>query len=138
MAEEKIPKKKSKSKILLIEDDPMIVEMYKMRLEEEGYQVLVTEKGSEAIELAKNEKPILIILDIILPETDGFSILENFKREFQIKNIPVLVLTNLGQESDKFKGIQRGADKYFVKSRHTPAEVVAEVRKLIHQTRDVK
>lgn len=120
-----------KTKVLLVEDDPMIVEMYKIRLEEEGYQVLTTDQGTEAIELAKNEKPAIILLDVILPEIDGFSILQTIKDDSATKDIPVLLLTNLGQESDKQKGEKMGAADYFVKSQHTPAEVIKKVKELI-------
>ncbi|MEK7653251.1 MAG: response regulator [Patescibacteria group bacterium] len=121
----------AKTKILLIEDDPMIVEMYKMRLEAEGYEVTATDRGSEAIEIAKKEKPAVVLLDVILPEIDGFTILQNMKAEMETKDIPVLLLTNLGQESDKEKGTNLGAADYFVKSQHTPAEVIQKVKELI-------
>lgn len=124
-----------KIKILLVEDDPMIVEMYKLRFEEEGFAVIVTEKGSEALELAKSEKPAIVLLDIILPETDGFTILQRLKQEFATKTIPVLILTNLGQESDKFKGLDEGATDYFVKYQHTPAQVVEKVREIINKNK---
>jgi len=120
-----------KGKILLVEDEQMIVDMYKMRFEEEGYDTLVTERGSEALEIAKKEKPDIILLDIILPETDGFSILQAIKADSSIKSIPVLLLTNLGQESDQIKGKDMGAADYFVKSQHTPAQVIQKVKELI-------
>lgn len=124
MSEEKI-------KVLLVEDEQMIVDMYKLRLEEEGYEVLATDKGSEAIEIAKEQKPDIILLDVILPETDGFSILQTLKATAGTKNIPVLMLTNLGQESDQLKGEQFGVAGYFIKSQHTPAEVLNEIRKVL-------
>jgi DNA-binding response OmpR family regulator len=120
-----------KIKVLLVEDEPMIVEMYKLRLEEEGYEVLTTDKGTEAIKLAETEKPNLILLDIILPEVDGFSVLQTIKAQASTKKIPVLMLTNLGQESDQEKGSQYGAEGYFVKAQHTPADIVNEIKKFI-------
>ena len=120
-----------KTKILLVEDDQMIVEMYKLRMEEEGFEVILTEKGSEAIELAKKEKPAIILLDIILPEIDGFSILQSIKSESATKKIPVILLTNLSQESDQQKGIKLGATGYFVKAQHTPAEIMNEIKKIL-------
>ncbi len=122
---------KEKIKVLLIEDDPMIVEMYKLRLAEEGYDILVTDKGSEAIEWAKKEEPAIVLLDVILPELDGFSILQLLKGETKTKKIPVLLMTNLGQESDRRKGSDLGAADYFVKAQHTPAEVVQKIKELI-------
>lgn len=120
-----------KIKILLVEDDQMIIEMYKLKLEEAGYEVLVTEKGSEAIEIAKKDQPKLILLDIILPEIDGFAILQSIKSESETKAIPVILLTNLSQESDQQKGTQLGADGYFVKAQHTPSDILTEIKKLL-------
>lgn len=120
-----------KIKVLLVEDESMIVDMYKMRLEEEGFEVLVTDKGTEAFEIASKEKPNIILLDVILPEIDGFSVLQMIKDDSKTKNIPVMMLTNLGQESDKEKGSQLGAVEYFIKSQHTPADVLAAVKKIV-------
>lgn len=124
MSEEKI-------KILLVEDDPMIIEMYKLRLEAEGYQVLVTDRGTEALALTVKEKPAAILLDVILPEIDGFSILQSLKSQTETRDIPVLLLTNLGQESDREKGEKMGANDYFVKSQHTPVDVIKKIQEMI-------
>lgn len=120
-----------KLKVLLVEDDQMIVEMYKLKLETDGYEVFVTDKGSEAIELAGKEKPDIILLDIILPEIDGFSILQEIKSDSATKKIPVMMLTNLSQESDQEKGTQMGAVGYFVKAQHTPADIMTEIKKIL-------
>lgn len=120
-----------KVKILLVEDDLMIVEMYKNRLEEEGFEVLTTDKGSKVLEIASKEKPDIILLDVILPEIDGFSVLEMLKNDSQTKNIPVMMLTNLGQEGDQNKGMNLGATQYFIKSQHTPSDVLVEIRKIL-------
>ncbi len=112
-----------KKKVLIVEDDKMIVEMYKLRLEGEGYEVLTTDRGTEALQLAKEQQPALVLLDIILPEIDGFTILQNLKADSATRDIPVIMLTNLAQESDKQKGQELGAIEYFVKSQHTPAEI---------------
>lgn len=121
----------SPKKILLVEDDQMIIDMYKMRFEEEGFEVLITDRGSEAMEMASSQKPAAVLLDVILPEIDGFSILQSLKSSLDTKAIPVILLTNLGQESDREKGHQLGADDYFVKSQHTPAEIIQKVNSLI-------
>jgi DNA-binding response OmpR family regulator len=119
------------TKILLVEDDPMIVEMYRLRLEEEHYQVFTTDKGSEALEIARREKPAIILLDVILPEVDGFNILQSIKSDTDISQIPVLLLTNLGQESDREKGQQLGAADYFIKAQHTPVDIIRKIKELI-------
>ncbi|OGY44371.1 MAG: hypothetical protein A3B89_02010 [Candidatus Buchananbacteria bacterium RIFCSPHIGHO2_02_FULL_40_13] len=120
-----------KIKALLVEDDPMILEMYKARMQDEGWEVFSTDRGSEAVELAKKEKPHIVLLDIILPETDGFSVLQKLRAETATKNIPVLMLTNLGQESDQNRGQELGIEGYFIKSQHTPADVIAKIRGLV-------
>ncbi|MFA6422704.1 MAG: response regulator [Candidatus Buchananbacteria bacterium] len=122
-----------KLKVLLVEDDQMILDMYRLRFEEEGYDILVTEKGSEAIELAGKEKPDIILLDVILPEIDGFSVLQTLKADMSTKDIPILLLTNLGQESDKEKGMTLGASDYFIKSRHTPTDVLKKIQEITNQ-----
>lgn len=121
----------TKKKILLVEDDPMIVDMYKIRLEEDGFEVYVTDKGSEALKIAEKENPDLVLLDIILPEIDGFAVLQLLKEDAKTKKIPVILLTNLGQESDRQKGLSFGAADYFVKAQFTPANVITAVKKLI-------
>ncbi|MBP6942920.1 MAG: response regulator [Candidatus Buchananbacteria bacterium] len=119
------------TKILLVEDDPMIQEMYKFRLEAENYQVYITDKGSEALEYAEREKPSIVLLDIILPETDGLSILQTLKSNPETASIPVLLLTNLGQESDRDRGREMGAADYFVKAEHTPSDVIYKIQQIL-------
>lgn len=120
-----------KIKVLLVEDDAMIVQMYKTRMENEGWEVFSTDRGSQALKIAESEKPDIILLDIILPEVDGFTILKELRAETATKKIPVLMLTNLGQESDQNKGKDMGVDGYFIKSQHTPADVINKIESLI-------
>lgn len=120
-----------KIKVLLVEDDLMIVQMYKIRMENEGWVVFTTDRGSEAIKIAQTEKLDIVLLDIILPEVDGFTILKDLRSEPSTKKIPVLMLTNLGQESDQNKGKEIGVDGYFIKSQHTPADVIIKIQSLI-------
>ena len=120
-----------KIKALLVEDDQLILEMYKARMANEGWEVFTTDRGSEALQLAKEQKPDIILLDVILPETDGFSILKELKAENLTKNIPVLMLTNLGQESDQHRGKDLGVAGYFIKSQHTPADIITKIENLV-------
>ncbi len=124
-------KRKSRRKILLVEDEKTLSEMYQTKFEREGFQVLTLDNGAGALEVAKKEKPSLILLDIILPKTDGFSVLEQLKKEVETKKIPVVMLTNLGQDEDVKKGKQLGADDYIVKANSTPAQVVEKVKKFL-------
>ena len=119
--------KNDKKVVLIVEDDEMISSMYKMKLDAGGYEVLIADNGADGLETAKKEKPDMILLDVILPQLDGFSVLEGLKENEGTKNIPVMVLTNLGTEEDMEKGKKMGAVDYIVKANLTPAEVINKV-----------
>jgi len=118
-------------KILLVEDEKILSEMYQTKLEREKFEVVNVEDGGEVLEKVKKEKPDLILLDVILPKTNGFDILAELKANSKLKNIPVIMLTNLGQEEDIKKGKELGAKDYIVKANSTPAQVVEKVKKII-------
>lgn len=120
-----------KKKILVVEDDAMISSMYKTKFEADGFAVLTADNGASGLELAKKEKPDIIMLDIILPQLDGFSVLEAIKKDAGAKNIPVIMLTNLGTEEDKKKGAAMGALDYFVKASLTPGQVSAKIKQAL-------
>lgn len=117
--------------VLLVEDDEMLNAMYKAKFEKEGYTVLTAFNGGEGIKTALAQHPDVILLDIIMPKMDGFVALKKIKKNEELKNIPVILLTNLGQEEDIKKGKDLGATDYFIKANHTPQEVVDKVKKLI-------
>lgn len=121
----------STPRILLVEDDPLIQEMYQLRLEAELYDVKVTDKGSEALELARDWQPHIILLDIILPEVDGLAVLQMLKSDEATRAIPVLMLTNLGLESDRERGMGLGAVDYYVKAEHTPSDVIDKIKTIL-------
>lgn len=118
-------------KILVIEDDSMISSMYKTKFEASGFIVLTAADGASGLELAKKEKPDIIMLDVILPRLDGFSVLEEIKKDEGTKNIPVIMLTNLGTEEDKAKGERLGALDYFVKASLTPGQISEKIKKAL-------
>lgn len=122
----------TKPTVLLVEDDPMISTMYQTKFTMEGYHIELASDGAAGLEKAKSMKPGIILLDIILPKLDGFAILRAVKEDPATAKVPVILLTNLGQDEDIKKGRALGADDYFVKSNHTPAEIVEKVRSLIH------
>lgn len=117
-----------KKTILLAEDDEMISGMYKTKLEQAGFEVLAATNGSDALELALDNKPDLVLLDIIMPQLDGFTVLERLKMSAKTKSIPVYLLTNLGTEEDIEKGKGLGAKDYLVKANLTPTEVLSKVK----------
>lgn len=120
-----------KHTILLIEDDQMISTMYQTKFSMEGHAIETAADGAEGLEKAKQLKPDVVLLDIILPKLDGFSVLKELKADPTTKDIPVILLTNLGQDDDVKKGKDLGADDYFIKSNHTPAEIVEKVKALL-------
>lgn len=116
---------KKQKRVLLVEDEPLIVELYKERFEQEAFELIVAETGHEALKKARRID--LILLDILLPGINGFEVLRQLKRDLNTRDIPVIVLTNLGSEqSDKDKrlALSLGAIDYLVKSYHTPDEMV--------------
>jgi len=118
-------------KILIIEDEKDISKMYQTSLQNDGYEVVLAGNGEEGLKSALESKPNLILLDIIIPKMDGFSTLEQLKKEKVTKNIPVIMLTNLGQDEDKEKGKKLGAVDYFVKANFTPMQISAKIKKYL-------
>jgi DNA-binding response OmpR family regulator len=116
-------------KILIIEDDKMISNMYQTKLRQEGFNVLVADDGSQGLDLAIKEKPDLILLDIILPQLDGFALLEEIRLNPSLKHTPVYMLTNLGTTEDKEKAEKLGANDYLVKANLTPAQIGEIIKK---------
>lgn len=117
--------------ILLIEDDEMLHTMYTQKFTKEGYDVKSAYNGAEGVALSETEKPDIILCDIIMPKMDGFAALKKMKKNPVTANIPVILLTNLGQEEDIRKGKELGAADYFIKANHTPQEVVDKVKSII-------
>ncbi|MFH1523015.1 MAG: response regulator [Patescibacteria group bacterium] len=124
-------KAKSKKKILVIEDDTMICSMYKTKFEHDGFEVFSANSGMAGLEIARKERPNLIMLDIILPQLDGFSVLEELKKDSKTKMTPVIMLTNLGTDEDKVKGERLGAADYLVKASLTPAQISKKIKEYL-------
>jgi len=117
--------------LLLIEDDPLMLRMYKKVFDLEGYEVLLASGGQEGLDKAKSENPSLILLDIMMPKMNGFEVLGELKENPETKNIPVVVLTNLAGTQDAEKAISMGASKYIIKSEQDPKEVAGMVKMLL-------
>ncbi|MFA7169535.1 MAG: response regulator [Candidatus Paceibacterota bacterium] len=122
-----------KNKILIIEDDSYISDMYKIKLESEGFIVNVANDGQKGVEQLNKEKPDLILLDVVMPKMDGFSVLQNIKEDPEVQDIPVIMLTNLGQKDSVEKGLKLGAADYIIKAHFTPLEVVEKVREFLNK-----
>jgi two-component system alkaline phosphatase synthesis response regulator PhoP len=122
-----------KGKILIIEDDASFRRVYHDMFETAGYQVLVAENGELGWDLAKAEKPDLVMLDLVLPGLNGFEVLKYIRGDSETKNIPVIITTALGEQDDIRKGIEFGANDYLVKGFFTPREVLAKIRAVFTQ-----
>ncbi len=122
----------SKPKILLVEDDQFIVDMYQVKFKSD-FEVEVAVDGKEGLQMLRDKKPDLLLLDIILPKMDGFELLEEMKKDEDLQDIPVLLLTNLGQKSNVKRGLRLGALDYIIKAHYTPAEVVEKVKEVLSQ-----
>jgi len=118
-------------KVLIVEDDNMICTMYKTKLEQDGFSVLLADNGSKGLEVAMSELPDIIMLDVIIPQLDGFSVLAKLKEDAKTKNIPVIMLTNLGTTEDQNKGKEMGAVDYLVKAKFTPSQVSEKVKEYL-------
>lgn len=120
-----------KKHILLVEDDNFLANIYKTKFEMEGFKVSVAENGELGLKDAVKKQPDIILLDILLPKMDGFTVLEHLKDEEVTKNIPVVLLTNLGQKDDVEKGLKLGAVDYLIKAHFKPSETVEKIRKIL-------
>ncbi len=116
-----------KKKILMIEDEPTLSEMYKLYLNKVGCEVLFASDGQAGLEIAKQKKPDLILLDILMPHMDGWEVIKNLKCTPETNQIPVIVFSNLGQLEEIEKGLNLGADDYIVKTELTPKELAERV-----------
>ena len=114
--------------ILLVEDEPLLGNLLRQRLEREAFKVLLAHDGEEALQVLRDNKPDLILLDIILPKVSGFELMEKLKSDPAFKKAPIIVVSNLGQESDIERGQQLGAVGYFVKAKLSIEELVEQVK----------
>lgn len=120
-----------KEKILIIEDDRFIAKMYQTKLSIEGYTVETAENGTQGIEKIKSFLPDLVLLDIIMPEMDGFGVLEAIRDDDTINSTPVVVMSNLAQEDHLKRAKALGAKGYIVKSQLTPMDVVKKIKEVL-------
>lgn len=119
------------AKILLVEDDSNLREIYGARLEAEGYTIFSASDGEEALAMAVKERPDLIISDVMMPKISGFDMLDILRQTPETKDVNVIVMTALSQDEDRKRGEQLGANKYIVKSQVTLDDVVSIVREVL-------
>ncbi|MFH1643239.1 MAG: response regulator [Patescibacteria group bacterium] len=118
-------------KILLVEDDPFIIDIYITKLKESGFEVISATNGLEALIKAKKEKPNLILLDIVLPQLTGFEVLQEIRGIKELSKVPVIILSNLGQKNEIERGMKLGATQYLIKAHFKPSEVIEEIKEIL-------
>ena len=121
-------------KILLVDDDPLLTEMYSQKLIKDGFEVIKAVDGEQGFQLIKEQKPHLVLLDIMMPKINGLDVLKKMKEDpdENIQNIPVILLTNLARDMEDISfGLELGAVTYLVKSRVKPDQVVARVKEIL-------
>lgn len=123
--------KKTENSILLIEDEPALRDIFSTKLRMEGFDVIEAGDGVEGLAAAIERIPSLILLDVVLPIKDGFAVLKDLKNHPKTNSIPVVFLTNLGQDFEVRKGMSLGAKNFLTKANLTPATLIDEIRKIL-------
>lgn len=124
------------SRILIVDDEPDVLELLEYNLREAGYVILLAEDGQQALEKARNERPDIILLDLMLPEVDGLKVCKALKQDQTTSNIPIIMVTAKAAEIDRVLGLELGADDYVTKP-FSPRELVLRVGNLLNRTQMV-
>ena len=122
----------NRNKIVVIEDEPDIIEIISYNLKREGYNVISVDRGDEGLNVIRNQSPNLVILDLMLPGMDGLSICQQLKSDPIVRDIPVIIISAKGEESDVVIGLELGADDYLAKP-FSPRELVARVKAVLRR-----
>ena len=122
-----------KVKIILVEDDKFLSRMYKTKLEMEEFEVHTAFDGKTGLAMIQKELPDILLLDIILPELEGWEIINQMKKDPATKDIPIIVLSNLGSDEDVAKAKLYGVKDYLVKAHFIPREVIGKIKKIINK-----
>lgn len=120
-------------KVLIVEDDEHISKVYEIKLAKEGIPTSLARDGEEAVAKITAEKPSVILLDLMLPKKDGFWVLEEIKKNPDVANTPVIILSNLGQKSDQDRALALGASEYLVKVDYSIQEIIDKVKGYLGQ-----
>lgn len=119
------------AKILIVEDDRLLSDAYRLILKKHGHDVVVAFNGKEGLEKAESHKPAIILLDLLMPEMDGIEFLENYRPKTKHPGVAVVILSNLGDEKKVEKAMEFGAYKYIVKAHAKPDELSMIVNHLV-------
>lgn len=121
-----------KIKLLIIEDDLFLLNMYASKFELEGFEVIIAEDGEKGWKTAIKDIPDVILLDIMMPKMNGFEVLEKLKSDDKVSKIPVILLTNLSQRDEIERAMNLGAADFLIKAHFRPSEVVEKIKKLLN------
>ena len=124
---------------MIVEDDVFVMDIYQTKLKKEGFNVIAAANGLEAMKELEEKKniPDLILLDIVMPYMNGMEVLEKISKNYSLKDIPVILLTNLSQKEDVDKGMELGAKDYLIKSHFTPAEVIKKIETVFKEKQSI-
>ena len=122
-------------KILLIEDDVFLRKVLVRKLLKEGYQVIEAIDGEKGLKSIEQDRPDLILLDLVLPEIDGFEVLAKMKADKTLAKIPVIILSNLGEKKEIRKGLEMGVAGYLIKAHFTPGEIMERIENALSKNK---
>jgi len=126
----------NKKIIIIVEDDVFLSDIYQTKFTEAGYECLLAQDGARCLSLLESSvSPYVILLDIVMPKMDGLELLTFLKSNEKYKGIPVILLSNLGQDTDIKKGMELGALDYMIKAHYTPSEVVKKVEDILSKAK---
>lgn len=117
--------------VLVVEDDSFLRKLLSDKLRHEGFELFEATNGQEALDFLKNNKPILMLLDLMMPGVDGFQVLESVRRDERIKDLPVIVLSNVGEKNMIERVQQLGADDYLIKAHFVLDEIIERITKVL-------
>ena len=120
-------KNKRGKKVLIVEDEQILMEMYKDKLEDSGFDVICASEAETGLEIAKKEKPDLVLLDILLPKANGVYFLTQLRKDPEIKSTPVLIFSNYDDPDTKLKSTKLGIEEYLIKANYTPGEIIDKI-----------
>ncbi|MBI2626492.1 MAG: response regulator [Candidatus Nealsonbacteria bacterium] len=122
---------KKNKKIALIEDEEVLIGLLQRKLIKEGYDVFLARDGEEGLKMLREEKPDLVLLDIVMPKMGGFEVMEEMQKDEELKKIPIVIISNSGQPVELDRAKQLGVKDWLIKTEFDPQEVINKVIKQI-------
>ncbi len=119
------------TKIMIVDDDPMISDIYQKKFSDQGFDVLVATSGEQALEMAKKEKIDLVLLDLLIPRLDGFEVIRQLRSGNYAKDIKIIVSSNLSEKLNRDRAFELGANDFIIKAQFTPSQLVEKIKKII-------